>query len=239
MSEQKQAQSLRTLYLLVILCMSVLAFLYANSSESAPRVQEWQVWQSRGSTTNYLLFKAPTAEEAIDKCLKATPLNASPSITYTCNAPKLVMVLTPATATCQTPNPATRTQQCPAGYTGTWAQSATVGSAPGCVVTWTPATPSAGVCNPIAVDPTGTATLTWTAPTQYTNGTPLTTLRNYKILYGTSPTAFDRTIETRAGTDNTYTIQGLAPGTYYFTVRSIDGGGNESVNSNVTSKVVR
>lgn len=82
------------------------------------------------------------------------------------------------------------------------------------------------------------ATLSWTAPTLYTNGDRLTDIRNYKIVVGTSPTNLDRVLETPAGTPTSFTITDMTPGTWYFAVRAVAGSGVESANSNVVSKVV-
>jgi hypothetical protein len=41
-----------------------------------------------------------------------------------------------------------------------------------------------------------------------------------------------------AGMTTSYTISGLAPGTYYFAVRAYDASGNESGYSNEASKTI-
>jgi hypothetical protein len=99
--------------------------------------------------------------------------------------------------------------------------------------------PSAG--NPPAsgsggATPPGVAKLSWTAPTTYTNGTPITGLPGYNLCYGTSPGTYTSTID--AGMATSYTVDGLAPGTYYFTVKAYDSFGNESSYSNEARKIV-
>lgn len=90
----------------------------------------------------------------------------------------------------------------------------------------------------VTPDPvTGTATLSWTPPTQNTDGSALTNLAGYRISYGTSATALAQTIQVGPSV-STYVVPGLMPGTYYFAVRAYTSGGTESVNSNVVSKVV-
>ncbi len=84
---------------------------------------------------------------------------------------------------------------------------------------------------------TGTATLSWTPPTQNTNGTALTNLAGYRISYGTT-TAIEQTIQIANPGVTSYTVPNLAPGTYYFAVRAYTSGGTESANSNITSKVI-
>lgn len=85
----------------------------------------------------------------------------------------------------------------------------------------------------------GMASLSWTPPTQNTDGTALTNLAGYRIHYGTSPTALISTIQIANAGVSAYTVSGLAPGTYYFAVRAYSSAGSESVHSNVGSKVVQ
>jgi hypothetical protein len=89
--------------------------------------------------------------------------------------------------------------------------------------------------------PGGTAasvTLTWVAPTDNTNGTPLTDLAGYHIHYGTSPDNLTQVIEL-AGTGNTeFELSGLAPGTYYFAVTAYTTMGTESAESDVGYKTI-
>jgi hypothetical protein len=86
---------------------------------------------------------------------------------------------------------------------------------------------------------TGAATLSWTAPTQNTDGTTLTNLAGYRILYGLSASSLNQTVEVANPGLTTYVIENLSPGTYYFAVRAYSSAGGESVNSNVASKVVQ
>ncbi|MFC4309788.1 fibronectin type III domain-containing protein [Steroidobacter flavus] len=86
---------------------------------------------------------------------------------------------------------------------------------------------------------TGTATLTWTPPTQNDNGTSLANLAGYRISYGTKPTELTLTIELPNPSASGYIVPNLAPGTYYFSVRSYNSQGKESTPSKVVKKVVR
>ena len=85
----------------------------------------------------------------------------------------------------------------------------------------------------------GTATLTWTAPTQNTDGTSLTNLAGFRIVYGTSATALTQTLQIGNPSISSYVVEGLSPATYYFAVRAYNGTGAESANSNVASKLVK
>jgi hypothetical protein len=85
----------------------------------------------------------------------------------------------------------------------------------------------------------GAASLTWVPPTQNTDGSTLTNLAGYRIVYGVSATQLTQTIQvTNAGTSS-YVVENLAPGTYYFAIRAYTSGGAESTDSNVVAKVVQ
>jgi hypothetical protein len=84
----------------------------------------------------------------------------------------------------------------------------------------------------------GRAVLSWTPPTQNTNGSTLNNLAGYRISYGTSPEALAQTVQIANPGVSSYTISNLAPGTYYFAVRAYATSDAESVNSNVISKTV-
>jgi hypothetical protein len=91
---------------------------------------------------------------------------------------------------------------------------------------------------PAAPPATGSATLTWTAPTQNTDGTPLTDLSGYHIYYGTSASALTTTITVASASETSYVVTGLAPGTYYFAVVAYNSAGMDSPESNVGSKTI-
>jgi hypothetical protein len=85
----------------------------------------------------------------------------------------------------------------------------------------------------------GGASLSWSAPTENTDGSSLTNLAGYRIAYGTSASALTQTVQLANPSLTRYTIENLSPGTYYFSVRAYTSGGTESSNSNVSSKIVR
>lgn len=82
---------------------------------------------------------------------------------------------------------------------------------------------------------TGEVTLSWTAPTQNTDNSPLTDLTNYKIYYGLTTNNMTEAI---VDTGTSKKITGLSPNTYYFAVSAVNSLGIESEMSNVVSKVV-
>jgi len=65
---------------------------------------------------------------------------------------------------------------------------------------------------------TGTVTLSWTPPTENTDGTPLTNLAGYHIYYGTSQSNLSERIEIANPGIASYVINSLTPGTWYFAV---------------------
>lgn len=85
----------------------------------------------------------------------------------------------------------------------------------------------------------GTATLSWTPPTRNADGSALNNLAGYRIVYGTSANALNRTIEVRNPGVSSYVVENLSPATYYFAVRAFSSSGTESANSNVASKTIR
>jgi hypothetical protein len=84
----------------------------------------------------------------------------------------------------------------------------------------------------------GTATLTWIAPAENTNGTPLTDLAGYHIHYGTNPDALNQVIDLAGSRSTEFEVSGLTPGTYYFSVSAYTSMGTESAGSTVESKSI-
>lgn len=85
---------------------------------------------------------------------------------------------------------------------------------------------------------TGSATLSWTPPTQNTDGTSLTNLAGYRVVYGRSSSSLDQTIQIASAGLSTYTVTGLTSGTWYFAVKAYTSAGAESNVSNVGSKTI-
>jgi hypothetical protein len=84
----------------------------------------------------------------------------------------------------------------------------------------------------------GGAALSYTAPTQNTDGTPLTNLAGYRVVYGTSAANLTQTIQIANPSVTSYCVTGLSPATYYFGVKAYNSEGTESDVSNVVSKVI-
>jgi hypothetical protein len=84
----------------------------------------------------------------------------------------------------------------------------------------------------------GSATLSWTPPTRNSDGSTLTNLAGYRILYGNSPGALTRTVQVANPGVSRYVVENLAAGTWYFAVRAYTTSGAESSTSNTASKTV-
>ena len=85
---------------------------------------------------------------------------------------------------------------------------------------------------------TGRATLSWTAPTENTDGSTLSNLAGYRIRYGTSASALTQTIVIDNASVTTYVVENLSPATWYFAVTAVNSQGAESSNSNVANKQI-
>jgi hypothetical protein len=84
----------------------------------------------------------------------------------------------------------------------------------------------------------GTATVSWEAPTTNTNGTPLMDLAGYRIYYGSSPQNLGRSVQIKTIGLQTYVIEDLEPGTWYFAVMAVAANGTESTLSDVVAKTI-
>jgi hypothetical protein len=85
---------------------------------------------------------------------------------------------------------------------------------------------------------TGSATLTWVAPTTNEDGSALTNLAGYKVRYGTSVSALNQIVDVAGAGNTTATVNGLATGTWYFTLSSYTNVGVESVQTSPVSKTI-
>lgn len=84
----------------------------------------------------------------------------------------------------------------------------------------------------------GSAQLSWTPPTQNTDGTQLTDLAGYRIYYGTNANSLTQTVDISNASVSTYVIGNLSPATWYFAVKARNTNGTESDLSNLASKTV-
>jgi hypothetical protein len=74
----------------------------------------------------------------------------------------------------------------------------------------------------------GSATLSWTPPTTNTDGSSLTNLAGYRVVYGRSSSSLDQTVQIANAGLSSYTVTGLSSGTWYFAVKAYNANGSES-----------
>jgi hypothetical protein len=86
---------------------------------------------------------------------------------------------------------------------------------------------------------TGSATVSWQAPTQNTDGSALSDLAGYRIVYGTNQSSMNQTIQISNPGTTAYVIDGLTSATWYFAVKAYTTAGSESSNSSIASKTIQ
>jgi hypothetical protein len=224
-----------------------------------PTTGTWRAYRGSGFTT---LVCSNSSEAAMLACIEADAERRSTTTRYQLRYPnRYVTVTYSASPPPPPPPPTTAWKFCAAEYqtcsfTGTrrvrfglntsWVErdlTAVNGSVP-CRIATFGSDPLVGVAkrcelrNTDSPPATGTATLSWTPPTQNTDGSALTNLAGYRISYGASATELILTVQVSSPGASSYTISNLSPGTYFFAVRAYTSGGTESANSNVGSKVI-
>ena len=97
--------------------------------------------------------------------------------------------------------------------------------------------------NELCVDPdgppppgNGTATLTWTPPTERVDGSALDNLAGYEIHFGHDQTRLDQVIVIDNPGLTTYVVESLGQGTWHFGMKAFDAEGRRSALSNLGSK---
>lgn len=83
-----------------------------------------------------------------------------------------------------------------------------------------------------------TATLTWTAPTQNTNGSTYDDGAGFNIYYGTESGVYPNSVNIPDPAIVSHVIDNLTPGDYYFVVTAYATSDNESEYSGEVSKTV-
>jgi hypothetical protein len=99
-------------------------------------------------------------------------------------------------------------------------------------------TASTTTSTPTSASTPGAATLSWQAPTTDTNGQPLTNLSGYIIYYGASQTDLSQSITLTTVGMQTYVVDNLTAGTWYFAIKAVASSGAESGLSDVVSKTI-
>lgn len=83
---------------------------------------------------------------------------------------------------------------------------------------------------------TGSATVSWSAPTTKADGSPLSGLAGYRVLYGQSSGTYTQSI---AASASPLTVPNLGAGAWFFVVKAIDSAGLESAASVEVSKTIQ
>ncbi len=86
---------------------------------------------------------------------------------------------------------------------------------------------------------TGSVTLSWTPPTENTDGTALTDLAGYRIYWGTTSGSYPNSVTIDNPGVTTYLVENLSPGTYEFVATSYNASGVESDYSAPATKTVQ
>ncbi len=84
----------------------------------------------------------------------------------------------------------------------------------------------------------GSMSLTWTAPTQNSDGTALSDLAGFNLYHGTTAGNYTHKIRIDNPSISTYLIENLLPDTYYVVATSFNSSGVESDYSNMAVKTV-
>jgi hypothetical protein len=84
----------------------------------------------------------------------------------------------------------------------------------------------------------GSAILSWLAPTTNADGSALTDLAGFHIYFGTNQNSLNQTVDVNSPTETSYVINGLAQGTYYFSIVAYNSAGVDSNDSNMVSKTI-
>jgi hypothetical protein len=84
----------------------------------------------------------------------------------------------------------------------------------------------------------GSATLSWTPPTQNSDGTSLGNLAGFRVMYGRTSGNLDQTVNVDNPSVNRYVVENLSSGTWYFAVVAVNAAGVSSPLSNTASKTV-
>lgn len=133
----------------------------------------------------------------------------------------------------------------------TWS---TTPAATGCTAsgdtTWTGAKAASGTITLPAITQSKTYNLTctwpaddfaianWTAPNKNTDGSNFTDPNGYNIHYGTSSTALTQSLRVPSPSAVTTTVTGLAPGTWFFCIGTVNLNNIEGPCSNIASKTL-
>jgi hypothetical protein len=81
--------------------------------------------------------------------------------------------------------------------------------------------------------------VTWTPPTLNTDGSAAADITGFRVFYGTSASDLPQSVDVAGSAVTSYTVTGLATGTYYFAVAAVNSAGVLSVKTNQVSMVIQ
>ena len=84
----------------------------------------------------------------------------------------------------------------------------------------------------------GSATLSWMAPTERVDNTPLTDLAGFRINYGQTSGIYNNQITIQNPGIASYLVENLPSGTWHFVVSAFDSPGRQSKRSNESSMAI-
>ncbi len=84
----------------------------------------------------------------------------------------------------------------------------------------------------------GSVLLSWQAPTENVDGTPISNLAGYHIYYGKDAEDLTSTITVNSASTTSYVVKGLEDGAYYFSVVAFNTDGLVSGKSNLADQMV-
>jgi putative Ig domain-containing protein len=122
-----------------------------------------------------------------------------------------------------------------AGDEGTTGHIVITASTAGASATTTPFTISVQAA---AASTTVSVKLSWAAPTENTDGTPVTDLAGYHIYYGMNPAELTLWASVAGAGSTTYVVGDLPTGTYYFSVVAYNSAGVDSGQSNLANETI-
>ena len=85
----------------------------------------------------------------------------------------------------------------------------------------------------------GTVTLSWVAPTQNSDGSPLMDLAGYKIYYRKNSGSFNQAVRLDNPSITTFVVEELSPATYYFAATAYSATGVESSFSTEVARTIQ
>jgi hypothetical protein len=123
--------------------------------------------------------------------------------------------------------------------TGVAACGGSAGSGSSAAAAYNPFASTAGThasATPPASPSTKSITLSWSPPTQNSDGSSLTNLAGYTLHYGTASEDYTGTIEITNPTDTSYVVSdsNFPPGTYYFAISAYNA---QQVSSSLSGEI--